>query len=65
MLNSAGPTRSLDERVERFLDKFAGHHYIIDAQELGLDQLDDEIAEYFNSILLHPITKQFIAGLEM
>lgn len=63
LLKSVGRTRYLDDRVERFLDQFAGHHYVIDAEELGLGKLDSEVAEYFNALLIHPITKQFIAAM--
>lgn len=63
LLKSVGRTRSLDERVERFLEQFGGHHYILDAKQLGLDRLDEAVAEYFNAMLLHPITKQYITAL--
>ena len=63
LLKGVGRTRALDERAETFLDQFAGHHYVNDAQELGLGQLDPSVAEYFNALLIHPITKQHIAAL--
>ena len=31
--------------------------------ELGLGALDEEVAEYFNALLLHPISKQFISAM--
>ena len=63
LFKSVGRTRPLDERAERFLNQFAGHHWIIDAEELGLGRLDTQVAEYFNALLLHPISKQFIAAM--
>ena len=51
------------ERAERFLNKFAGHHWIIDAAELGLGELDESVAEYFNALVMHPISKQFITAM--
>ena len=63
LFKSVGRTRALDERAERFLSKFAGHHWIIDAEKLGLGELDSSVAEYFNALLLHPISKQFIAAM--
>ena len=63
LFKSVGRTRPVDERAERFLNKFAGHHWIIDAQELGLGELDESVAEYFNAMLLHPISKQFISAM--
>ena len=53
----------MDERAERFLNQFGGHHWIIDAEELGLGELDERVAEYFNSLLFHPISKQFISAM--
>lgn len=63
LLKSVGRTRYLDERAERFLNQFAGHHFVVDAESLGLGQLDNSIAEYFNALLLHPISKQLITAL--
>ena len=63
LLKSVGRTRREDERVEKFLDTFGGHHYVLDAEKLGLSELDSSVAEYFNSLLLHPITKQFISAM--
>ena len=63
LFKSVGRTRPLDERAQRFLDKFGGHHWVIDAQELGLGQLDGQVAEYFNALLMHPISKQFITAM--
>lgn len=63
LLKGVGRTRYLDDRAERFLDSFAGHHYVIDAKELGLDQIDPAVSEYFNALLIHPITKQYISAM--
>lgn len=63
LFKSVGRTRPVDERAERFLNKFAGHHWIIDAAELGLNQLDESVAEYFNALVMHPISKQFITAM--
>jgi fructoselysine 6-phosphate deglycase len=60
LLMGVGRTRALDERVKRFLDKFGGRVTVIDAEELGLAELDSNIAEYFNGVLLQPLTKQYI-----
>lgn len=63
LLMGVGRTRALDERVKRFLDKFGGRVTVIDAQELGLDALDSEVAEYFNPVLVHPISKQYVCEM--
>ncbi len=39
LFKSVGRTRPVDERAERFLNQFGGHHWIIDAEELGLGRV--------------------------
>lgn len=63
LFKSVGRTRPLDERAERFLKRFAGHHWIVDAEKLGLGQLDADVAEYFNALIMHPISKQMISAM--
>jgi fructoselysine 6-phosphate deglycase len=63
LLMGVGRTRSLDERNKKFLDKFGGKVFALDAKKLGLDRLDPNVAEYFNTILIHPISKQFFAEM--
>ena len=63
LFKSIGRTRPVDERAERFLNQFGGHHWVIDAEKLGLGELDERVAEYFNSLLFHPISKQFISAM--
>ncbi|REB90793.1 phosphosugar isomerase, partial [Staphylococcus pseudintermedius] len=47
LLMSIGRTRALDERAKRFLDKYAERVEIVDAKELGLDMISDEVSEFF------------------
>lgn len=63
LCKSIGRTRSLDERVECFLEKFGGHHWVLDAQDFDLDSLGSDVAEYFNALLLHPLSKQLISAM--
>ena len=63
LFKSIGRTRPVDERAERFLNQFGGHHWIMDARDFGLDGLDERVAEYFNSLLFHPLSKQFITAM--
>ncbi len=63
LLMGVGRTRPLDERVLKFLNKFASRVIVLDADELGLSQLDEHVAEYFNSVLISPISKQYIEEL--
>ena len=63
LFKSVGRNRPLDDRAERFLDQFGGHHWVIDGEKLGLGQLPEQVAEYFNALMMHPISKQYIAAL--
>ena len=56
LLVADGRTRKADERAITFLKKYAGEKvYILDAKELGLDNLKDSVSEYFNHLLFTPI----------
>lgn len=55
-LISVGRLRAADERAVRFLKQYGGDKvYLLDGKEIGLNDLDDSISEYFNHILFAPI----------
>ncbi|MFT8661433.1 SIS domain-containing protein [Liquorilactobacillus ghanensis] len=60
---SIGRTRSLDERVKKFLDRYAQKIEVIDAKELGLDLIDESVAEYFNPVLFYSVLSQYRKAL--
>lgn len=53
VFESVGRTRPLDERVLRFLERYGDRANIevLDAKELGIDTLQDSVAEYFCPVL--------------
>lgn len=56
VLISDGRTRAADLRAVRFLKKYGGDKvYLLDAKELGLDNIKDSVSEYFNHCLFSPI----------
>ncbi len=56
LLIADGRTRKADERAITFMKKYAGDKvYILDAKELGLDNLKDSVSEYFNHLLFTPV----------
>lgn len=56
LLMSVGRCRSADERVLTFLNRYAGESvYVLDGKEIGLNDLPDEVSEYFNHILFSPV----------
>lgn len=56
LLVADGRTRQADERAIAFMKEYAGEKvYILDAKEIGLDNLKDSVMEYFNHLLFTPI----------
>ncbi|MDO5575247.1 MAG: SIS domain-containing protein [bacterium] len=58
-----GRTRYLDERALKFLRTYAKKVIVIDAKELGLDTISDEVIEYFNPILHWAVGLEYAEGL--
>ena len=55
-LLSVGRTRAADERAVRFLQRYGGEKvYVLDGLDLGLGELDANVAEYFNHVLFSPV----------
>lgn len=56
LLVADGRTRKADERAITFFGKYAGEKaYILDAKELGLNNIKDSVIEYFNHLMFTPI----------
>ncbi|MFK4303311.1 MULTISPECIES: SIS domain-containing protein [unclassified Paenibacillus] len=54
MINE-GRTRALDERARTFLNQYAEKVEVIDAKELGIGTIPDEVVEFFNPVLFYSI----------
>ncbi len=63
VLVNEGRTRALDERVIAFLEDHAGHFEVIDARELGICALPDNVVEYFNPILFYSVLSDYREAL--
>ena len=63
LIKSIGKTRYLDERVERFLNKFANKVFILDAKDTKLDLIDKNVSEYFTSVIMLPIERYTISKM--
>jgi fructoselysine-6-P-deglycase FrlB-like protein len=50
-----GKTRPLDERVLRFLQRYAKRYEVLDAKELGLSTIDSSVVDYFNHSLFNNV----------
>lgn len=65
LLKSGGRTRYLDERVEKFLSTYAGRHTVIDVNFTNIDRIDASVREFFESIIMIPIERYYVAQLEV
>lgn len=65
LLKSVGRTRPLDERAETFLNEYAEHFVVIDAEEIGLNKIDSSVAEFFNSVVMIPIERFFVYQMSL
>lgn len=63
LLMSTGRTRSLDERALKFMKTYAEHYIVIDAEDIGIDIIDASVAEFFNSVVMIPIERFFVAQM--
>ena len=63
-MKSCGKTRALDERAGKFLKQYAGCYEVIDAAELGLETLDERVAEYFNCPLFYKMACKYRDALD-
>jgi fructoselysine-6-P-deglycase FrlB-like protein len=59
LIESLGRTRELDERAKRFLLKYGAKIEVVDAKELGLDDINDTVSEYFSPILFYTILSEY------
>lgn len=56
LLVSVGRSRANDERAISFLNTYGGKRvYLLDAKEIGLNDLPDTVSEYFNHLIFSPI----------
>ena len=63
LLMSSGRTRPLDERALTFMKKYAEHYLVIDAKDTGIEEIDANVAEYFNSVVMIPIERFFVSEM--
>ena len=63
LLKSEGPTRVLDERVERFLRKYASKKLVvIDTAQFELPGVDDAYRGYFSPVILNVCIEELITN---
>lgn len=63
LLMGIGRTRALDERALKFMKKYAKHYIVIDAKDTGIEVIDENVVEFFNSIIMIPIERFFVSEM--
>ncbi len=64
LLMSRGRGREMDQRALNFLEKHGKKYEVIDANYLGMDQIDDTCVEYFNPILFYAMSVVYRTALQ-
>lgn len=64
LMMSRGKTRPIDERALDFLKRYGKKYEIIDADELGLNAINDDCVDYFNAPLFYAMTVAYRTGLQ-
>ncbi|MNO96545.1 Fructosamine deglycase FrlB [compost metagenome] len=63
LMMNEGRTRALDERALKFLNQYAGKIEVVDAKELGIGTIAEEVVEFFNPILFYSILCEYREAL--
>lgn len=64
LLMSRGKNRIMDQRVLKFLKKYGKKYEVIDAEQFGMDQIDDRCVDYFNPILFYSMSVVYRTALQ-
>ncbi|MDL2295426.1 SIS domain-containing protein [Lachnospiraceae bacterium OttesenSCG-928-E19] len=64
LLMGTGAARTMDERALTFLEKYGKKYEVIDALELGIDEIADSVNEYFCPMLFYAMTVAYRTGLQ-
>ena len=64
LLMGTGNAREMDERCLDFLKKYGDKYEVIDAKDLGLDEIDESVNEYFCPMLFYNMTVAYRTALQ-
>lgn len=64
LLMGTGAARVMDERALAFLQKYAKKYEVIDAQELGIGEIDASVSEYFCPMVFYAMSVAYRTGLQ-
>ena len=64
LLMGTGKARAMDERALTFLEKYGEKYEVIDAEELGINAIDESVNEYFCPMLFYAMSVAYRTGLQ-
>ena len=64
LLMGTGAAREMDERALTFLEKYGKKYEVIDAVELGINEIDESVNEYFCPMLFYAMSVAYRTGLQ-
>lgn len=64
LMKGTGSARRMDERAEAFLQKYARKYEIIDAEELGMNEISADVNEYLTPMLFYQMTVSYRTALQ-
>lgn len=63
LLKGVGKTRPLDERAHSFINKYGKRLTVLDAQELGIMGISEEVSEFFSPLMLNIVLRNYAENL--
>ncbi len=63
LMMSEGRTRSLDERCLNFLRKYTEKITVLDMREMGINEIDSSVVEFFNPVVMVPIERYVVSKM--
>ena len=64
LLMGTGKARAMDERALTFLEKYGEKYEVIDAEELGINAIDESVNEYFCPMLFYAMSVAYRTCLQ-
>lgn len=65
LFKGSGKTRVLDERVERFIEKYNRHHKIFDILDFTKGRIDSRVSEYFDPVIMIPMERFYVYQMSL
>lgn len=64
LMMGTGAAREMDERALKFLQNYAKKYEVIDAAELGINEIDESCSEYFCPMLFYAMSVAYRTALQ-